>query len=163
MSIQLSGADLIDLAVQTEVRGETFYRQAASQASTPEAKELFAYLAEQEVHHRQIFQGLSSAIVITEMDPTTWEEALAYIESTVDRAFFTADAPIRAVPEGATEVDMLNSAIAFEQQTLLFFYALRDLAQPVNRPIIDKIVEEERRHVRRLAALREQYRGGGQP
>ena len=155
MSIQLSGADLIDLAVQTEVRGEAFYRQAASQATTPQAKELFTYLAEQESLHKQTFQGLSSAIVVTEIDPTTWQEALAYIESTVDRAFFTAAAPIRAIPAEATETDMLNRAIEFEQQTLLFFYALRDLAQPVNRPIIDKIVEEERRHVRQLAALRE--------
>ena len=52
-------------------------------------------------------------------------------------------------------LDAVAQAIEFEQQTLLFFYALRDLAQPVNRPIIDKIVEEERRHVRQLAALRE--------
>ncbi|NLG50475.1 MAG: ferritin family protein [Chloroflexi bacterium] len=156
MSILLSGADLIDLAVQTEERGEAFYREAKAQAKTSKARELFAYLAEQEVRHKRVFQGLVSAIVVTEMDPTTWEEALAYIASTVDRAFFTADAPIRAVPQGATETEMINRAIEFEQQTLLFFYALRDLAQPVNRPIIDKIVEEERRHVARLAALREQ-------
>ena len=32
MSIQLSGADIVDLAVQTEVRGERFYREAAGAA-----------------------------------------------------------------------------------------------------------------------------------
>lgn len=49
--------------------------------------------------------------------------------------------------------DMLRQAIAFEQQTLLFFGALRDLVQSSNRPIIDRIVAEERAHVRRLSAM----------
>lgn len=152
MSIQLTGADLIDLAVQTEIRGEAFYRQAASQAKTQETKELFTHLADQEIRHKQVFQGLASSIVTTEIDSTAWEEALAYIESTVDREFFSPNAPIRTVPQGATEAEMLKQAIAFEQQTLLFFYTLRDLVQPVNRPIVDRIVDEERAHVRRLSA-----------
>ena len=59
MSIQLSGADVIDLAVQTEVRGERFYRQAAQAADKPQARQLFSFLADEEVRHKKLFQGLS--------------------------------------------------------------------------------------------------------
>ena len=153
MSIQLSGADIIDLAVQTEVRGEAFYRQAATMSGNGEAGRLFAYLADEELRHKKVFQGLSPAIINTEMDPTTWDEAQMYIAATVDASFFSrADAPIRAVPAGATIGDMLRQAIEFEKQTLLYFYALRDLIQPANRPILDNVIQEEKSHVRRLAA-----------
>ena len=152
MSIQFSGADVIDLAVQTEVRGEAFYREAAQKADEADAVELFNHLVVEETKHRATFEGLSSAIVVTEIDPTSWEEASAYIASTVDRSFFKKGAPIKLVPECASVKQMVRQAMEFEKQTLLFFYALRDLVRPVNRPIIDQIIEEEKRHVRRLAA-----------
>jgi rubrerythrin len=41
MSILLTGDDLIDLAMQTETRGEAFYRQAAAKAEPGPARELF--------------------------------------------------------------------------------------------------------------------------
>jgi len=158
MSIQLSGADLIDLAIQTETRGERFYRQAAAATDKPEAQELFAYLGDQEVLHRRTFERLSGAIVVTELDPTTWDEITAYIDATVDSAFFSKDAPIQAIPASATVEGMLTQAIQFEQQTLLYFGSLRDLVQPANRILVDQIIAEERSHVRRLAAMLKQVR-----
>jgi rubrerythrin len=153
MSIQLTGADVIDLAVQTEVRGERFYREAKDKADRADAKTLFDYLAQEEVRHKKVFEGLSPSIVITEVDPTTWDDVVHYIQATVDSAFFSrTDAPIRLIPQGATVNDMVRMAMNFEKQTLLYFYTLRDLVQPSNRPIIDKIVDEEKSHIRRLVA-----------
>lgn len=157
MSIQLSGADVLDLAVQTELRGERFYRAAAQAAEDAAARALFAHLASEEVRHKETFLALSPEIVVTEIDPSAWEEVQGYIEATVERAFFDADAPIQAVPLAPDVPGMIRQAIAFEQQTLLYFYTVRDLVQPSNRPLIDRILAEERSHVRRLAAmLREQ-------
>lgn len=161
MSILLNGDDLMDLAVQTETRGEAFYQQAAAKAEPGPARDLFIYLAEQEAQHRETFRSLIGAIVTTEIDPITWDEAIAYIEATVDRAFFAGDdQPIKAIDvltdqPDATVADMLSQAIAFEQQTLLYFSTLRDLVQPANRPLVDQIAAEERSHVRKLAAMRE--------
>lgn len=154
MSIQLTGADIVDLAVQTETRGEGFYRQAAALAATPQAKGLFEYLANEEVRHKQLFSGLGNIIVVSELDPTTWADAVDYITSTVDREFFQPGAPIRVIPQGATLDEMLGQAIAFEQQTLLFFYTLRDLTHSANRAIIEQIIVEEKSHIRKLASMR---------
>lgn len=153
MSIQLSGADIIDLAVQSEVHGEAFYHQAARKADRADAKALFQFLAKEEARHRQVFEELSAGIVVTEVDPTTWQEAVEYIVDTVDRALFEAKAPIRAIPTAATVEDMLRLAAGFEKQTLLFFYQLRDLVQPANRALLDEIIAEEKRHVRRLSLM----------
>jgi rubrerythrin len=154
MGIMLSGADIVDLALQTETRGEAFYREAQSLSTTPEARDLFAYLAEQEARHKVIFAGLGNAIIETEIEPVDWQEALDYINATVGQTFFADNAPIRRIPAGSSVREMVELAISFEQQTLLFFYTLRDLVQPLNRTLIDSIVTEERTHVRRLAAMR---------
>ena len=154
MSIQLSGGDVIDLAVQTEVRGERFYRAAAEGASSQQAKDLFQYLADQELIHKKVFEGLSSAIVITDIDATAWDEAMAYIAATVGREFFSVEAKIRAIPLGATEDDRIGQAIEFEKQTLLFFYGLRDLVQATNKETVDEIIDQEKSHIRRLSEMR---------
>jgi rubrerythrin len=165
MTIQMTGADVIDMAVQTETRGEQFYRQAAREAQDPEARQLFEFLAGEETRHRTIFSGLSAGIVASEIDPQTWAEALMYIEATVDRAFFRGSgAPLREIDPGAAEADLLRQAIEFEKETLLFFVSLRDLVQPASQRLVDDIVREERSHVatlaRRLATLPEEERKG---
>jgi rubrerythrin len=153
MSIQLSGADIIDVAVQTEIRGHGFYQQAAQRAQRAEVRELFEYLAREEQRHAKLFGGLSGAIVVTEIDPTTWDEAAAYIAATVDAAFFGSGGAIRSVPQGASIADMLQAAIGFEKETLLYFYSIRDLVQPANRALVDDIIAEEKRHVTRLTQM----------
>ncbi|MHB1293988.1 MAG: ferritin-like domain-containing protein [Anaerolineae bacterium] len=153
MSILLNGADVIDLAVQAETRGERFYREAAEAALDADARALFSFLREEEIRHKQVFEGLAHGIVLAELDPSTAEDVMGYIAATVDQAFFAKDdATIRLVPAGADVPDMIRRAIAFEQQTLLFFHSLRDLVQPANQALVDRIIQEERSHVRRLAA-----------
>jgi len=159
VTIQMTGADVIDLAVRAELRGERFYREAASVAASEETRALFRYLAEEERRHRATFESLASDIVTTEIDPTTWQEAMAYIEVTVDRALFRdTDAAILSVSKGEDETATIERAIGFEKETLLFFTTLRDLVQSPNRPIVDEIAREERRHIGRLARMLEQHR-----
>lgn len=154
MGILLSGADIVDIALQTETRGEVFYREAVGLSTSPEARELFTYLADQELQHKLIFASLGGAIIETEIEAAEWQEALEYINATVGQTFFADKAPIRSIPAGSTVREMIERAIAFEQQTLLFFYTLRDLVKPANQSLIDTIVSEERTHVRRLSAMR---------
>jgi len=153
MSIQWTGADVVDIAVQTEVRGERFYRDAAAKADAAEASALFTHLADEEVRHKAIFEGLGESVGSIDLTSEMWEEAIAYISVTVDQAYFKADAPIRAIPEQATVADMLRQAIAFEQQSVLFFYTLRDLVRPTSQELVTAIIEEEKKHVRQLNAL----------
>ncbi|MCE5258766.1 MAG: ferritin family protein [Chloroflexi bacterium] len=154
MGILLSGADIIDLAIQTEEKGEAFYREAAKKTGAKDACELFTYLADQEQRHKQVFAQLGNAIVVSDLEPAEWQEALDYINATVSQTFFSDGTPIRAIESGSSVREMIERAIAFEQQTLLFFYTLRELVQPANRRLVDSIVAEERTHVRRLAAMR---------
>ena len=153
MGILLAAEDIVDIAVALETRGELFYREAARHSQEPESRALFDYLANEERRHKAFFEQLTPGILTTEVAPAAWEEAAAYIEDTVGRAFFQPDAPIQKVAVAATQSERIQQAIQFEQQTILFFYTFRDLMRPEHRDLLDQVIAEERRHVRRLSAM----------
>ena len=119
MSIQMSGADVIDLAVQTETRGELFYREAAARTGGGATRELFEYLAGEELRHKQVFSDLGEQVTSEDVQPGILEEAMSYIEATVDMAFFRESySPLHRIPADATEVQLLEQALAFCRQHL---------------------------------------------
>ena len=153
MTTQLEGLDILDLAIQTEVRGEAFYRRAAQLAADPDAVQLFSSLADQEVAHKRIFEELARESSVGDVSGPDWDELREYIAATVDRSFFQESSAIRSIPAAASLAEMIARAISFEKETLLFFYELRDLVRAADRGTLDDVVSEEKRHIRRLAAL----------
>ena len=49
--------------------------------------------------------------------------------------------------------EALQMAIGFEKETMLFYYDLRDKVSDADKPVIDRIIAEERTHVQRLSGL----------
>ena len=147
-------ADIVELAMQVEQSGEAFYRAVAAKVTTAEARELFEYLAGQEVIHYKIFQRLSQTVQEAPfMTDEEWDLYMDYLNGTVQSAFFEGTDKALALADTVTDANQaIQMAIGFEKETLLFFYDLRDRIPAKDRPLIDKIVDEEKRHVRRLVS-----------
>jgi len=147
-------ADIVELAMQVEQSGEAFYRAVAAKAETQDARELFEYLAGQEVVHYQVFRRLSQTIREAPfMTDEEWDLYMDYLSGTVQSAFFEGTDKALALAETVTDTShAIQMAIGFEKETLLFFYDLRERIPDQDRPVVEKIVEEEKRHIRRLVA-----------
>ena len=147
-------ADIIELAMQVEQSGEAFYRAVATKVETQDARQLFEYLAGQEVVHYQVFQKLSQTIREAPfMTDEEWDLYVDYLSGTVQSAFFEGTDKALALAETVTDAShAIQMAIGFEKETLLFFYDLRERIPDQDRPVVEKIVEEEKRHIRRLVA-----------
>ena len=147
-------ADIVELAMQVEESGEAFYTAVAAKVETPEARELFEYLAGQEVIHYQIFQRLSQSVREAPfMTDEEWDLYVDYLQGTVQSAFFEGTDKALALAETVADSQTaIQMAIGFEKETLLFFYDLRDRIPDADRPVLDKVIDEEKRHVRRLVA-----------
>ena len=148
-------ADIVELAMQVEKSGEAFYRAVAGKAQSPESRELFESLADQEVIHYKVFSKLSQIVQDNPfMTDEEWELYMDYLNGTVQSAFFEGADKALALAETVTdERQAINMAIGFEKETLLFFYDLRDRIPGKDRPFVEKIVEEEKRHIRRLTGM----------
>ena len=151
----LQAADIVELAMQLEQNGESFYRAVAAKSAPPKVKALFEHLAGEEVKHRAIFAGLGRAVrerpLLTDEE---WERYLEYLNATVQSALFQgADKALAAAERAANEQEAARMAMAFEKETLLFFYDLRDRVPAADRAVIDKVVAEEKTHIARLAEI----------
>lgn len=145
-------ADIVELAMQVEQSGEAFYRAVAAKAETPETRDLFEYLAGQEAIHYQIFQRLSQSVREAPfMTDEEWDLYMDYLRGTVQSAFFEGTDKALALAESVADSQAaIQMAIGFEKETLLFFYDLRDRIPDADRPVIETVIDEEKRHIRRL-------------
>ena len=156
MSIFFSIREVVEMAISTEKSGRAFYQTASKLAREKSIEELFRYLAEEEGKHLQTFQGFYDTLKEgPETTPYNWEEAKLYLKALVDSRFFTGpDEAINLAKEAKSELEAINSAINFEKDTLLFFYEMLEVIKLGDRNLVKKIIEEEKKHVRRLSALK---------
>lgn len=156
MNIFFSVQEVVEMAINTERSGQAFYQTASKLAKEKNLKELFRYLAEEEGKHLKVFQGLYNSLKQgPETTPYNWEEAKLYLKALVDSRFFTgSDKAINLVKEAKSEIETVNSAINFEKDTLLFFYEMLEVIKSQDRDLVKKIIEEEKKHIRRLSTMK---------
>ncbi len=151
---QFSLNEVVELAVQIERNGYAFYNEALKRKDlTPDAHALLTELRDQELNHEKIFSHLRDEqdMTILEQSPD-WELVGYYMKAMVDsRIYNSPEAAIRHVNAAKGFIDILLYAIAFEKDTLLFFYTIYDnITIDKSRKIIHEIINEEISHVVRL-------------
>jgi rubrerythrin len=150
----LATDEIIEIAVRLEENGEAFYIGAAATATTPGVKALFQDLAVQEQHHGRVFRQMGEGAVELILSPEQWDEFQAYADALLQNSFFAR--PQGALTQAAKAQDerqAVESALGFEKEALLFFHGLRDAVRGPSQQIVDRIVQEEKRHIMRLAGI----------
>ena len=158
MSIMLSSAEIFGLAKEIEKSGQAYYRTIALSTQSQDLKELFDYLAAQELRHYRYFDQLARDYPELEVDGQEWEQTSAYIRATSDSRFFVGEDKAISLAKTVKEpVAAIDIAIGFEKDTLLFFYELLNVTPPKARDAARAIVEEEKRHVQLLSEQRKRF------
>ena len=150
----LTGDEIIEIAMRLEESGETFYTAAAEKASNTDVKTLFEDLAVQEQYHRRAFQRMGRGVVELALSAEQWDQFQAYTGALLRQSFFDkAGGALNQLVGAMNEQDALQAALGFEKETLLFFHELRDVVKGPSRQTVDRIVEEEKRHIQRLSGM----------
>lgn len=154
-----TAAQALEMAMEIERNGETFYNEAAAKSADPEVKALFEDLAIQEQAHYRVFQNMlertdPDAAPSTAYPTAYYDEYKAYVQVAMENALFTGPAKALALAEKAEDRETaLRAAMGFEKDTLLFFYDLREMVSEGEKEAISKIIKEEKKHLRRLASM----------
>jgi rubrerythrin len=146
--------EIVELAVQIERNGYAFYNEALKRKDLDQkANALITELRDQELNHEKIFLHLrdDKDLMLLGLSPD-WELVGNYMKAMVDsRLFNTPDAAIKLATDAKNFNDVLKYAIAFEKDTLLFFYSIYDnITEDKSRRVIHQIINEEISHVVRL-------------
>ncbi|MFC1903173.1 ferritin family protein [Chloroflexota bacterium] len=155
MSISFSGSELINIAIIIERRGVAFYDIMAKSTQNVVAREVFLRLADMERQHIQIFQGMLKEADKYQPMPADTEEYITYLQGLVDSAVFTDDlATSQMATQANSDVEALEIAISAEKDSILFYYEMRDIMPQRAQPTVNKIINEEKSHLRQLSEVK---------
>ncbi len=156
MSVLFTAVEVITMAVEAEINGLAFYQAMASKAKDEQARNIFAFLAEEEAEHKNTFQALLVDFAPISMSHTDEAEYHNYLNAFVSTRIFNSDVSIDALVQNITsDVEAVDIAIQTEKDSILFYYELREQVQSEGRKNINEIIKEEKTHLARLAQLRE--------
>lgn len=150
--------EVIEMAVRTEVLGNSYYNDLAAKfkGGNREVYELFTKLAEAEKNHIIAFTALKEKV--GEEEPDNWQDVSEYMRAFVESAFFLGrDKAMLHMQNVSDPLHAVGLAIGFEKETLLYFYTIRDSVKEKN--IVNEIIEEEKKHIVWLSKYKAQHSG----
>ncbi len=150
----LTSDEIIEIAIRLEESGEAFYNAAAEKATTAGVKALFKDLEVQEQYHRRAFQQMGRDVVELALSPEQWDEFQAYTGALLQQSFYASPASaLNLATTAEDERSALQAALDFEKEAILFFQELQAVVREVGRQTMERIIQEEKQHVQRLAAM----------
>jgi len=152
----ISPEDVIKIALQIEQTGKAIYETALKQIQPPPLIELFQFLAKEEDSHITTFQKIYDEFKITgEGFEVSRPEDMLYLETLAKSQIFQGKA-INEVLRTQEPLQLINLALSFERDALLFFMKLYRMVCAKDRELISQLIKEEEGHIVKLTEI--QYR-----
>lgn len=150
MASFINAADAIAAAVEIERRGHAFYTSVYEKAEKPQDKEFFAFMAEEEKRHEDVFLGMLRRIGGLRLPEGSSDlEYLEYLTVMLNHhSLFVPGL------EGRILETPLHAAMQFEKDTLLFFIELEHMVPDSEKQLVRDCANEERHHIKMLGKIR---------
>ena len=146
--------EVIEMAVQIEKNGYAFYHEATKRKDLDaKALEFISFLRDQELNHEKTFLGLRDELDLNVLELSTdWELVAEYLKTIVEGRIFNSESSAIQLATQAKDLrSVLDNAITFEKDTLLYFHAIADnIVNPKTRNVLRQIINEEVSHVLKL-------------
>lgn len=155
MAIFFSGSELVNIAIGIEKSGLAFYQSLVKKEKDVMARGAYKYLAEMEEKHIETFQSMLDAVGEYKPPEMYTEEYDLYLKALVDSAVFTDDKVAREMAEkAASSAEAIQIGLGAEKDSILYYSEMRNLVRERDREVVDRIIEEEKSHLRQLSDLK---------
>ncbi|TDA70109.1 MAG: hypothetical protein D9V47_02865 [Clostridia bacterium] len=151
-------SEVIEIAVAMERNGRALYQAMAAAAASPKVKDLLDKLAAAETQHITDFSTLGRQFenyAPPESYPGEYED---YVKALVDAGVFARDLdPKELVGQCTTDEAILDLALNFEKETIIFFHTFPRLVfSPEEQKAVSRLIREEEEHIVQLSAAKRQ-------
>jgi rubrerythrin len=152
-------SDILEFAIRIEENGANFYRYAVQIVKGEDAKELFTRLAEEEGKHKRIFEKIFADLEKSSIPESYDGEYKAYLHAYVDNSIvFSKEAMDKELAKVTDTLSALDFALRRELDSITYYHEIKGLVPANQHNMIDKVIEEERRHFAVLSEVRKKYR-----
>jgi len=146
---------VLDLAVWLEKHGRDFYEKAAAAANDAGVKNLFSELAVEERKHCAIYTDLYQLYT----GKTAEGEELLGEYGKFIQLLIKEIAGALQFGDVKGEEELINRALQFEKNTLLYFSEVKPLFRGKAGSLIEAVCREEKRHIQQLMERRALFKG----
>jgi rubrerythrin len=157
MTVYFDASEILQFAIRIEENGEKFYRKIAETSEDDKVKELFSYLAGEEIKHREIFEGMVNNVKKYNPPETYPGEYFQYLRAYADELIFPPRI-VRELESGLAPLDALDFGIRRELDSIMYYIETKVFVPETQHKIIDKIIEEERNHFVKLSQLKDEMK-----
>jgi len=154
MTVFFNISEIYQFAIKIEENGEKFYREISERTKDKEVKELFTFLAEEEVRHKKIFEELLSKIEKYEPPEIYPGEYFAYLKAYSEELIFPKGVEKELKKEDIIEA--IDFGIRRELDSIMYYLETKSFVPETQHSGLDKIIQEERSHFVRLSNLKKQ-------
>ena len=155
MTENLTGDDIINIAIGIERRGISFYDVMAKSADDEVSRGIFEALVGMEREHLEIFQNMLDDVDSSGTINVIDDKRSDYLRTLIDSAVFTDELITSEMAAQAdTDIKAMELGITAEKDSLLFYYEIKDSLPDKMIPLIDRIIAEEKMHLQQLAAIK---------
>jgi len=150
-----SASDVVEIGVQIEKNGKDFYDGVAKTAKNPKAKETFEFLRGEEEKHIKRFEGLLSQVKKYEPSEAYPGEYFAYLKALSEGYVFTKkNKGAELAKDIKDEKQAVEAGVGFEKDSILFYHEMKKFVLGGEQKIVDKLIEEEQEHLRKLTEIK---------
>ncbi len=154
-----NAGDVLEFAVRIEEDGEAFYRKAALATGDKDVRDLFSFLADEEIKHKVIFQDMLSKVEAVAPAETYDGEFAAYLHNYIDgKIIFTKNKQEEIASDAKDTLSAILFAMQREADSILYYHESKQFIVEKFYGVIDKIIAEERKHFNKLSELRNKYK-----
>jgi rubrerythrin len=154
-----SPQEILRIAIKVEENGKALYGALESKTKDEKLKKMWQYLKEQEEEHRKTFQGMLDNVgdyIVDEFRPGEYE---AYLRAIASGYIFTQELIEKKTKElFSSDLEAVEFGLYIEKESILTYSALRDYVLTAKQPVLDKVIDEEKKHLVQLTLLKDQMR-----
>jgi rubrerythrin len=166
MGIAFSADEVYEMGMDIERNGEAYYQKAAALAKDARVEAIFTDLMKQERQHYLTFKGLRDKLPPKTSLPTVADpesEEYLYLNALVKSRLFNSVHEAESLAAKVTNaVEALKAALVFEKDTVLFFQMMKEMTdERLGKSEIDRLIEEEHKHIVRISAAIKEIAGKG--
>lgn len=148
--------EIVKIAINIEENGKKLYETLENKAKDQRLKAICKYLKEQEEIHYKIFQEMLENIgeyIVHEFSPGEYE---AYLRAIATEYIFTQEIVRSRLKKGfESDFEAVEFGIFVEKESILTYSALREYMLTAKVGVLDKVIDQERKHLTDLIAMKD--------
>ena len=148
MSQTSIGKEFLEVAIEIEKNGRSFYEAIARQDRAKGVRDIFARLAVREKEHENTYREIMNHLGGYNPRQQYAGEHDQYISQLGNSSIFTAEQARRILTKKTiTDIEAIELGINLEKDSILFYSEIRGMVPVQDQDLIDIITNEEKKHL----------------